>query len=320
MSEGGVFLGRDCLSIDGERLKKFDRIMRLSMIFMMFSAYFGLRWRSCEIDIGGCEVYIGAAAFFLALALHFTYIRPNLALAAGMALICEAVTAPFATTSFTYMATALGGADKTTFIASLDSWLGFDWLAYKDIVMRAPLLKEVSLTAYISFQIQYVTVPMLLFLCGRPAQARLFINCFILGLIPVTVIATLVPTVDALLWYKQFPLDSNGYTGFNVIDHFLMMRDGTMTRLRLSEMAGILTFPSFHAVAACLFVGFSTFLGPARFSFLGLNALMLMATPAWGGHYLTDVVAGIALGVGLIAAAQAYTRRRPKPGQTDGLP
>ena len=79
MSEGGVFLGRDCLSIDGERLKKFDRIMRLSMIFMMFSAYFGLRWRSCEIDIGGCEVYIGAAAFFLALALHFTYIRPNLA-------------------------------------------------------------------------------------------------------------------------------------------------------------------------------------------------------------------------------------------------
>ena len=321
-SEGGVYLGRDFGAIDPKRLQRLDRFTRLSVICMMVLTYFGLRWRGCEMDVSGWESYTGGVGFILALALHVTYRRvaPNLALAALTALLCDLMIAPLATTTFTYMASALGGEDYSLLIADLDRWLGFDWLTNRQAMITSPVMTEVFGAAYNSFQLQFFALPLLLFLCGGPAQARLFMNCFILGVVPVAVAATLVPTVDALLWFKQLPADSRGYTGYAVVDHYLMLRQGVMTKLRLVELEGILTFPSFHAVAGCLFAGFSTALGPLRFAFLGLNALLLAATPGLGGHYLVDVLAGIVIGVGLIAAAQAYTRRRPGPGKIHSLP
>ena len=321
-SEGGVYLGRDFGAIDPNRLRRLDRFTRLSVVCMMVLTYVGLRWRGCDIDVSGWESYTGGVGFILALALHVTYrhIVPNLALAALTALLCDLMIAPLATTTFSYMGSAYGGADYSLLIADLDRWFGFDWLTNRQSMITSPFMKEVFGSAYNSFKHQFLALPLLLFLFGRPAQARLFVNCFILGVIPVTVAATLVPTVDALLWFKQLPTDSRGYTGYAVVDHYLMLREGVMTKLRLVELEGILTFPSFHAVAGCLFAGFSTALGPLRFVFLGLNALLLAATPGLGGHYLVDVLAGIVVAVGLIAAAQAYTRRRPGPGKIHSLP
>ena len=321
-SEAGVYLGRDLGAFDARRLQTFDRVTRLSLVGMILSTYFGLRWRGCDIDVSGWESHVGALGFVLALALHVTYrrIAPNLALAALTALLCDLMIAPLATTTFTYMASAFGGQDNSLLIADLDRWFGFDWLANRQAMIASPVMREVFGSAYNSFQLQFFALPLLLFLCGRPAQARLFMNCFILGVIPVTVVATLVPTVDALLWFKQLSMDSRGYTGYAVVDHYLMLRDGMMTTLRLPELEGILTFPSFHAVGGCLFAAFSTALGPLRFVFLGLNALLLAATPGLGGHYLVDVLAGIVIGVGLIAAALAYTRRRPGAAKIHSLP
>ena len=59
-----------------------------------------------------------------------------------------------------------------------------------------------------------------------------------------------------------------------------------------------------------------------KYSFVDPSSppLVVAATPGLGGHYLVDVLAGIVIGVGLIAAAQAYTRRRPGPGKIHSLP
>jgi len=321
-SEGGVYLGRDFGAIDPKRLRRLDRFTRLSVVCMIVLTYVGLRWRGCDIEISGWKSYAAAAGFVLALTLHVTYrsILPNLALAALTALLCDLMIAPLATTSFTYIATAYGGADNSLLIAGLDSWFWFDWLANREAMTASPLVEDLFTSAYNSFKHQFLALPLLLFLFGRPAQARLFVNCFILGVIVVTVVATMVPTVDALFWFKQLPMNSKGYTGYAVVDHYFMLREGTMTKLRLEALEGILTFPSFHAVAGCLFAGFSTALGPLRFVFLGLNVLLLAATPGLGEHYLVDVLAGIVIAVGLIAAAQAYTRRRPGPGKIQSLP
>jgi hypothetical protein len=318
--EGGVYLGHDLGAFDARRLKQLDRIMRLSLLLMIVLTYLGLGWRNCQIEIGPWAPYVWVAVFFVAVALCFNHIQPNPHLGAVTALIGEAMITPLATIPFTYAATAFGGDEKTSLIASLDRWMGFEWLAYREFITGSPILDQIFFIAYHNFQLQFFAIPLLLLICGRPAQARLTINCFVLGIIAITLGAMIVPTVDAQLWHGSVAVDAQGYTGLNRIDHLLMLRNGSMTTLQLWNMTGIVCFPSFHAVAACLFAGFSTALGPARFSFLGLNALMLAATPLHGGHYLVDVLAGIAIGLGLIAAALAYTRRRPEAEAIASLP
>jgi hypothetical protein len=74
-------------------------------------------------------------------------------------------------------------------------------------------------------------------------------------------------------------------------DHFFSLRSGVRTGLSLTDTEGLITFPSFHAVWALLLVAAC----PRRlkpFS-VALNAAVIVATVTTGGHYLTDVLAGI---------------------------
>ncbi len=75
----------------------------------------------------------------------------------------------------------------------------------------------------------------------------------------------------------------------------LKVRDGSMTSTALWHMKGIVAFPSFHTVLGLIFVYVhrppcKTFIPVAA-----LNALMLVSIPFMGHHYLTDVIAGVAV-------------------------
>ena len=317
--DGDVYLGRDLHAFDGKRLKRLTQMTRIIMALAALLTFLGLRWRGVDISIAGWEGWISILSVVLAIAVLCAQTRQNPALTAASTLAAECLLAPLLT-FITYTAACFGGADQTALIARLDQWLGFDWLAHYESLSHLPVADSFLRDAYHSFYLQFFALPLVLLVCGYAAHARLLLNCFLLGVVTVMAVASLFPTVDPLLWNRVLPLNAEGHTGFSRIDHLLMLRDGSLTRLRMDEMTGIICFPSFHTVAACLFAGFSAPLGPARFSMIGLNAAMIAATPRWGGHYLVDVLAGIVIGVGLIAAALAYTRRRPGPGKIHSLP
>src|SRR5208282_1584611 len=88
------------------------------------------------------------------------------------------------------------------------------------------------------------------------------------------------------------------------------IHNGSLTGFALSDMTGIVTFPSFHTVLAVLLVyvhrpPLRTFIPIAI-----LNVLMLIAIPFAGHHYLVDVIAGVAVAFVSIAIAQAAMRWR----------
>ena len=55
---------------------------------------------------------------------------------------------------------------------------------------------------------------------------------------------------------------------------------------------GIITFPSLHAALGVLFPAALWHVSGVRWIALALNALLLISTPAYGSHYVVDVVAG----------------------------
>jgi membrane-associated phospholipid phosphatase len=83
---------------------------------------------------------------------------------------------------------------------------------------------------------------------------------------------------------------------------------------------GIITFPSLHAALGVLFPAALWRVSGVRWIALGLNSLLLMATPAYGSHYVIDVIAGILVAAACwIAVARildAASRKQPEPVAT----
>jgi len=91
------------------------------------------------------------------------------------------------------------------------------------------------------------------------------------------------------------------------------LRDGSLSRFALLNMAGIVTFPSFHTALAILLVYVHR---PPLRSFvpvLILNVVMLVAIPFAGHHYLVDMIAGASVA----AISIAIVRLAIRPGLSD---
>jgi membrane-associated phospholipid phosphatase len=100
------------------------------------------------------------------------------------------------------------------------------------------------------------------------------------------------------------------------------IRAGVTPDFAAHKIVGIVTFPSFHTAAALIYCYAFRHTGVLGRAIWLLNAVMLIAIPFLGNHYLIDVIAGamialIAIGVvravGEIGAGdRELTRYRPR--------
>ncbi len=77
-----------------------------------------------------------------------------------------------------------------------------------------------------------------------------------------------------------------------------------MRVLEIGQLTGIVTFPSFHAAGAILYLWALWAIKWMRAIALVCNVLLLLSTPIDGGHYFIDVVAGVSLAVLSILAVR----------------
>ena len=124
-------------------------------------------------------------------------------------------------------------------------------------------------------------------------------------------VSAFVPALGAYhefgLSVQDFPLFKPGAFESHLVD-FPLIRDGSMRALDLDAMTGIVTFPSFHAASAVIYLWALWPVKLLRPIALIANLLMIAATPAVGGHYFVDVVAGLALAAASIAVAGRICR------------
>jgi membrane-associated phospholipid phosphatase len=148
---------------------------------------------------------------------------------------------------------------------------------------------------------------------GRYHRLQEFTMAFALALIVTTTVSGLVPAVGA---YEQVGIHMPALADLAArpfLDEtrslFDQVRDGTLRQLNILGLAGLVTFPSFHAASAVLY---AWALWPVRWirPFVILaNGAMLASTPIDGGHYFIDLAAGMAVAAGAIVAARAVSHR-----------
>jgi PAP2 superfamily protein len=215
-------------------------------------------------------------------------------------------------TSMTYIAAANNFPLQDEALLAFDRAVGFNFRAIVAFVNDKNWLIALLALAYRSIGWQSLVIAVLLPLTGRHLQTTKYILVFFITLIAHFVISIFVPAIGAYGIVGLVPSDYPNFQPeayYDTLRDLPLVRSGALRVLDLPHLGGIVTFPSFHAAAAAIYIWA---LWPVRFlRWLGLmfNIIMLLSAPIGGGHFLADVIAGIAIVILSITAVNQIASR-----------
>jgi hypothetical protein len=243
--------------------------------------------------------------FLVAIGFFYGSIRRNAQLA-DMAL-WGALVAAFSVTAaiFTYLTATLPFPLTDSELVRVDAGLGFSWPAWFQFVSSHPVLKGLFFILYTSLLPECAAS--VLYFAHRKRNDRIaeFLFAALISILITAIISGIFPALGAFAHFAM-----SGPPWASLPSHLIALREGTATTFSVNEFQGIITIPSYHTVLAILIIYVYRGFGRLFALALAFNGLMLLSLPSEGGHYLIDVVAGIAVVAMTIAIISAAARTR----------
>ena len=243
----------------------------------------------------GIRVVLSSAVmfgFFLTVGINLVYttLRPDRRIAAFAQASAQllAFTASGAILSYLTVTSRFPLVDR--YLAAADAAIGFDWLSMFTWVQNHPVIDRVLGLSYGSGMLQIGTILVVLNIVGQLERVREFIWLFVLTLLIVIPLSWLFPAESAWVYFGV----TDRADAYHLAD-FTALRAGHMPEISISQVNGLITFPSFHAALGLMLIYASRGIRILFPLSLSLNALMIASTPSSGGHYLVDILAGLAV-------------------------
>jgi membrane-associated phospholipid phosphatase len=195
-------------------------------------------------------------------------------------------------------------------LATADHALGLNWLDMYQWLSRHPAIEAGAHTVYMSLGPEMLILFVALELLGHHNQARAFLLWFMVSAIATAGIGILMPAAGAFVYYHLPVASTTGY-----VAQWADLRDGTLRTINPFNYQGLVVFPSFHAALALLCAYAARPLRLLKIPLLALNLLIILSSPAEGGHYFIDIIAGVilaALTISLPGYILSGTRRLKK--------
>ncbi|UXN65920.1 phosphatase PAP2 family protein [Phyllobacterium sp. A18/5-2] len=204
---------------------------------------------------------------------------------------------------FNYLLLPVGDRRIDPFLIKLDAMLHYSWPEAVVYVASLPWLASLLRFIYMSSLPQLIVILIILGFLGQRERLHQFLLTGVFG------------ALMAIAFWAVFP--SSGPSAFEILpaevarSFVVGAAYGTeLNRLALDgpsflspkDALGLIAFPSFHTVMACMAVWFMAQTKRVFPLFLIVNILMLPAILVHGGHHLVDVFAGfIVFGLALMA-------------------
>lgn len=286
----------------------------------------GLSVTGLRLEPVAYGITIAIAASFVAIAYRHHIARgdradPKLIFSLGtigQVIITCAIVGPLS-----YVAGKMGFPLQDQALLVIDRALGLDPEPIARFVNDQPWLADVLSRGYGLIKWPLLGIPVVLALTARYVRLQLFMLAMSLALAITIAISALVPAIGTYYGLQlpaaQLP-DINTAIYAGQLRDILALRDGSLQELQLFQLSGIVSFPSFHAASAVLYMWA---LWPVRRIggiAAALNLLMIAATPVIGAHYIVDVAGGIALAAASIWAAQACLEWMSRAAQASAAP
>ena len=252
-----------------------------------------------RIGVGtrGLVVETAAIALLGAIALVYGRTGRSASLASGAEACAQLIAIGVLLEVISYLVTRAGGPLRDGLLLRADALLGFDWDGWTARIQSMPRVAEILASAYGSILPQLAASTLYLGLRRRAGMLLGMLN--VSGVITVA-ISAFVPAIGHLPDAPHVP-------------DFLALRGHTLAQLDLAHLQGLISFPSYHAAIAVIMALALWHDRLLRWPVMLLNMVMLVSTISDGGHYLVDVLAGVA-----IAVASAVLARRWFPDRAHG--
>ncbi len=266
-----------------------------------------VHWAEIAPAIVGCFALIG-------IGMYLRTVKQALRLAMGVIgfgvfMAFSAIVSILALTVFPFANPMI---DET--LMTWDARLGFSWLAFVESMSGYPMASLVLRYVYLSSLPQIVGLVAVLAMLHRPVDLHRFLLVGFLAMFATLAFWTLYPSVGPSAFVAvpaeieaRLGLVTNMQAGANLL-HWAREGHAVITP---EVVTGVVAFPSFHIVMACMVAWFS-WRTPVFGIALVLNLAMVPATILHGGHHLVDVLGGIAtFGIVLWASCRLLPRMRP---------
>ncbi|WP_157353489.1 phosphatase PAP2 family protein [Aromatoleum toluclasticum] len=202
----------------------------------------------------------------------------------------------------TYLAAYMRTPLYDSAFAEIDAALGFSWPIWFELGSTNVVIDLLLRIAYHSLIFQILGSIIFFAHTKRTDRNKELFWAAAISLAITSAIAYAYPAVGA---FYHFKIEVQRAVH---LQHVFDLIAGTQPIYSFRDMQGIVTFPSYHAALAVIFM--YVYRGFRRaFPFaVALNTFMLISTPANGGHYLIDVIAG-----SVVAAVSVLLLRHAAP-------
>ena len=176
-------------------------------------------------------------------------------------------------------------------LQSTDLALGANWFDIVHWVDDRPVVHEILRLAYGTMSIQIALPAVVLAFAARTEDVSKYLLSFAIALAVTITISAFVPAAGPIAVVDRAAFHVMQFTGATPVDHLMLLR--TAGPVTISDrLAGIATFPSFHATIAILTPLTLRRYRVIFFVLVIVDAAMFVSTITEGAHYVTDLFGG----------------------------
>jgi membrane-associated phospholipid phosphatase len=273
-------------------------------------------WRGFVFDLASLATCIGMTALVAIIGFVYTRLRPDERLATMSTQTAILLAYSAAAGIFSYLVATLDRPLIDDVLVKCDAALGFDWYAYVAFVNARPWLGVLSSIVYQTTLAQIALSVVVLSMLGRTDRTREMTLVVMVSSFFCVVISGILPSAGALAYYHPsaaFYMQNHPVVDLAYKQQFFDIRNGLVTHLGLTDLHGLVAFPSYHVgLSAILMIAFR---GVKRWFWpiVALNILVILSTPIDGGHHLSDGLGGVVLALVSAAIVVRIRKALPKP-------
>jgi membrane-associated phospholipid phosphatase len=192
-------------------------------------------------------------------------------------------------------------------MVKIDGLLGFNWPNFFGWVLDHKAIGIALACMYVSLLPQAVLV--LLFVGAiYPRRPNRFVTAYLMSAAMTLFLFSLLPVAGPFVYFHHLDMPGAIYA-----EHYLQMRNHTRSAIPMDDLRGIVSFPSFHVSSAVIITYFIRGL-PILFPLaVVVNTGMSIGALYVGGHYLSDVLAGLLVGLITIGVIRSLEGAGPEP-------
>ena len=211
-----------------------------------------------------------------------------------------------------YLTTTIVFPFQDKVLNQIDLMLGFDFTDLVAFVDGSPLFLEILKLFYFSSLSHIIFITVLLGIL-KPRYIMEFCNLYLMCLSATLFVAIFLPAIGPYE-YLHIPLSQVNNIGHEIgrfhIKDINLLRNHTQYTIKLSDMNGLISFPSFHTALAIL-IPYSVRKIKYIFPLLVLSsAIVLIATLPIGGHYLIDIIGGAIITALMILTYNRFSKQK----------